>query len=104
FIPNTDFESIPNLKYLAYDPIGLFASKGNWVNNSKELAFDLAKQAIANPALEKSIVVNASLYQNAGANHVQQIAYALAHANEYLQNFGAEAASKIYFKLAVGGN
>lgn len=104
FIPNTDFESIPNLKYLAYDPIGLFASKGNWVNNSKELAFDLAKQAIANPALEKSIVVNASLYQNAGANHVQQIAYALGHANEYLQNFGAEAASKIYFKLAVGGN
>ena len=44
------------------------------------------------------------MYQNAGANHVQQIAYAIAHGIEFLEKLGAEAAEKIYFKVAIGGN
>jgi methylmalonyl-CoA mutase len=34
----------------------------------------------------KTLSVNASIYQNAGANMVQQLAYALAHTNEYLNH------------------
>lgn len=103
-ITQTDFSTIPNLKYLAFDPIGILAETGNWIQKSKEKSLELAQKALDNPSLEKALVVNASLYQNAGANHVQQIAYALAHANEYLNLFGAKTASKLYFKVAVGGN
>jgi methylmalonyl-CoA mutase len=48
--------------------------------------------------------VNVDIYQNAGANIVQQVAYALAVANEYLTRFGAEIAQKIQFNFAVGNH
>ncbi|MDO9595073.1 MAG: methylmalonyl-CoA mutase family protein, partial [Lutibacter sp.] len=48
--------------------------------------------------------VNADIYQNAGANIVQQVAYALAVANEYLTRFGAEIAQKMQFNFAVGNH
>ena len=54
--------------------------------------------------------VDASLYQNSGASMVQQLAYALAHANEYLNHFkDKEVFSKgigesIQFNFAVGSN
>lgn len=102
-IENNDFKQIKNLKYLGLDVLGNFAQTGNWYKSEKE-DFDLAQQVLNDSSFEKSILVNASLYQNAGANHVQQIALALAHANEYLQKFGAESANKIYFKTAVGSN
>lgn len=102
-INDNDFSKIPNLKYLALDVLGNFARTGNWYKSEKE-DFDLAEKVLNDSSFEKSILVNASLYQNAGANHVQQIALALAHGNEYLQKFGADAAKKIYFKTAVGSN
>lgn len=102
-INDNDFSKIPNLKYLELDILGNFAKTGNWYKSEKE-DFDLAEQVLNDNSFEKSIMVNASHYQNAGANHVQQIALALAHGNEYLQKFGAEAAKKIYFKTSVGSN
>lgn len=102
FLEN-DFSKIKNLQYLGLDVIGNFASTGNWYKSQDE-DFELMKNAIQNKAFEKSIEINASLYQNAGANHVQQIAYAIAHGIEYLEKFGAETAEKIYFKVAIGGN
>ena len=98
-----NFSEIKNLKYLGLDVLGKFAETGNWFHSQEE---DLAlTQKILNEnTFEKSIEVNASLYQNAGANHVQQIAIAISHAVEYLENLGAEATSKLYFKVAVGGN
>jgi len=61
--------------------------------------------------------VDASLYQNSGANMVQQVAYTLAHANEYLNflfklkkdnelqdsNY-KELVKNMQFTFAVGGN
>ncbi|MGS0526282.1 methylmalonyl-CoA mutase family protein [Zobellia nedashkovskayae] len=49
------------------------------------------------------ISINAALYQNAGGTMVQQLAYALAHANEYLNHFGSNI-DTITFKVAVGSN
>lgn len=98
-----DFSTIKNLKYVGLDPIGQLAKTGNW-NQSQEEDFNFVKSVLKENQFEKCIEVNASLYQNAGANHVQQIALAIAHAVEYVENFGIEAASKIYFKVAIGGN
>lgn len=102
-IAENDFSKIPNLKYLGLDVLGNFARTGNWYKSEKE-DFDLVEQILNENSFEKSILVDASLYQNAGANHVQQIAFAIAHGNEYLQKFGTETAHKIYFKTAIGSN
>lgn len=98
-----DFSTIKNLKYVGLDPIGQLAKTGNW-NSSNEEDFNFVKTVLKENQFEKCIEVNASLYQNAGANHVQQIAFAIAHAVEYVENFGKEVVSKIYFKVAIGGN
>src|SRR5690606_37417162 len=99
----TDFSLIPNLKYLNLDVIGNFAKTGNWYRSQEE-DFGLAGEILRQSHFAKSIQINASVYQNSGANHVQQIAFAIAHGVEYLEKFGVEAGEKIYFKTAVGGN
>src|SRR5690606_4217855 len=98
-----NFSEIKNLKYLSLDVLGNFAATGNWFHSQEE-DLALTKKILTENTFEKSIEVNASLYQNAGANHVQQIAIAISHAVEYLENLGAEATSKLYFKVAIGGN
>ena len=103
FLHNAENSSLKNLQYLGLDLIGNLAKTGNWYQ-SQEQDFAWAQKAIGISTFEKSIVVDASLYQNAGANHVQQIALAVAHGVEYLEKLGVESASKIYFKTAVGGN
>ncbi len=99
----TNFNSLKNLKYVGLDVLGNFASTGNWYKSEQE-DFQLVEQILKENSFEKSIEVNASLYQNAGANHVQQIAIALLHGVEYLENLGSDAASQLYFKVAIGGN
>jgi len=49
------------------------------------------------------ISINAGLYQNAGANMVQQIGYSLAHANEYFNRIPT-INQTIVFEVAVGTN
>ena len=83
------------------DIIGSLAEVGNWFVNLKEDYKTL--EGIVN-TVENSISVSGDLYQNAGANMVQQLAYSLAHANEYLNHFGAENAHKIHFQFSVGSN
>jgi len=85
------------------DPIGQLAKDGNWYTTQEKNNFDtlniLSKEA---PSLSL-ISINSSLYQNAGANMVQQIAYSLAHANEYFNRI--EIITKpIVFQIAVGTN
>ena len=88
------------------DPIGHLAKSGNWYESMPSdinLVNDLAALNIDN-----LLSVDVSLYQNAGADMVQQLADALSHANEYLnilQEGGNLAKLKsIDFKVAVGGN
>src|SRR5690606_10380581 len=99
----TDFSLIPNLKYLYLDVIRNFDQTVNWYRSQEE-DFGLAGEILRQSHFAKSIQINASVYQNSGANHVQQIAFAIAHGVEYLEKFGVEAGEKIYFKTAVGGN
>ncbi|TYP97375.1 heterodimeric methylmalonyl-CoA mutase small subunit [Tenacibaculum adriaticum] len=83
------------------DIIGNLAKTGNWFSNLKEDHNQLEKII---SFTNNCIGVNVSTYQNAGATNVQQLAYALAHANEYLNHFGESIASKIHFNFSIGSN
>ncbi|MFV8334560.1 methylmalonyl-CoA mutase subunit beta [Flavobacterium sp. RSP29] len=85
------------------DPIGQLAKDGNWFTTKEKSNFDTLNLLSATTTSASLISINASLYQNAGANMVQQIAYSLGHANEYFNRI--EAINKpIVFEVAVGTN
>ena len=89
--------------YCNLDPIGHFAREGNWLTTSDKNNFetiDLISKATKNLSL---ISIDSGLYQNAGANITQQIAYSLAHANEYLNRL-PNIPKQIVFQVAVGTN
>lgn len=90
------------------DILGNFARSGNWFYNLKIDHEILESLVLANPS-EAITSTDVTLYQNAGANIVQQLAYALAHTNEYLNHFCSENISnkknfKINFNIAIGSN
>jgi len=87
--------------YFQIDSIGHLAETGNWFTNLSGDHQELEKIV---QHCNHSIGINASLYQNAGATIVQQLAYTLAHANEYLNHFGGEVASKTHINFSVGSN
>ncbi|MBA5628256.1 methylmalonyl-CoA mutase family protein [Moheibacter lacus] len=102
-LSKNNFASFKNLKYLGLDVLGHFAESGDWYRSEEE-DLALAEKLIDEGNFAKSVEVNASLFQNAGANHVLQIALAISQAVEYLETLGEKVAPKLYFKVAVGGN
>jgi len=97
--------------FLNIDIIGNLTKTGNWFYDQKEDHQILEK--IVNKAAKNTSVlsVDTSLYQNAGATTIQQVAYALAHGNEYINHLNNVIASKawqsrnqIQFHFAVGSN
>ena len=84
------------------DAVGTLARTGNWFHN-KEKDFEILA-AVTGSAADLS--VDATLYQNAGANIIQQLAYALAHANEYLNYFDNKSKDhlNLTFKFSLGSN
>jgi len=93
--------------HLNVDIIGHLAEDGNWHHNLKK-DHDLLTELTSLGTSDISIIgVDLSLYQNSGANMVQQLAYGLAHANEYLNHITSSTVEKsfpITFKVAVGSN
>ncbi len=87
--------------YIQVDIINNLVQSGNWFHNLKSDHLQL--ESIVNHC-DNSVGVDATLYQNAGATITQQLAYTLAHANEYLNHFGKDIASKFHFNFAVGSN
>jgi len=88
------------------DPIGALAKTGNWFHNEKS-DLQILKELIVEQPTQNLLGVNLSIYQNAGANIVQQLAYALAHANEYLNRVplqGGRQEPSITFHLSIGSN
>ncbi|MDO7171766.1 methylmalonyl-CoA mutase subunit beta [Mariniflexile sp. AS56] len=88
------------------DIIGNLARSGNWFHSIND-DFTKFKTIIKQT---KGFTIDATLYQNAGANMVQQLAYSLAHANEYLNaidgDFDTETKQtiQINFETSVGTN
>lgn len=102
------------IKYLSYkrakafynvDLIGNLARTGNWFYNLKR-DYELLDTLLQKNFDKNILSVDTTLYQNAGANIVQQLAYALAHANEYLNHLASEAKQSLNlsFHLAIGPN
>ncbi len=92
------------------DPIGQLAREGNWFKTKEKTNFDTINELIKVPLLgvRGLLSVDGGLYQNAGANMVQQIAYTLAHANEYFNRSDSYRNSKIeqpiVIEVSVGTN
>lgn len=88
------------------DIIGNLARSGNWFSNLK--ADHDTFTAIAKHT--NTLTVDTVLYQNAGANMVQQLAYGLAHINEYFNHLNdllspsEKQSFKPVFEIAVGSN
>lgn len=89
--------------YCNFDPIGQLAREGNWFTTSEKNNFDTLDLLFKNTANLNLLSVDLGLYQNSGANITQQIAYSLAHANEYLNRF-FDTAKSIVFQVSVGTN
>ncbi len=92
---NTEF-------FVQIDPIGRLAKDGNWFVNLEKDIEALNTIAIACSNIH-FLSIDGSLYQNAGANIVQQIAYMLCHANEYFNRI-ATINKPIIFQVATGTN
>lgn len=75
------------------------------VFNEKDATIDdqLAKELLAK-GFKRSICVDISLHQNAGAAIYQQLGIALAKTKELVEVYGAKIFNKLIFKIAVGGN
>ncbi len=96
--------------YVLLDPIGYLAKSGNWFNqdsNDLEILNEIMKQGESS-GQRSFLSIDTTIYQNGGANIVQQLAYGLAHANEYLnrsQDVISNLREKsVVFKVAMGPN
>ena len=92
--------------YFQIDPIGHLARSGNWYDS---LTSDFTVfNELLDLNIENLVSVDLTLYENAGADITQQLAYALAHANEYVnilhENGNLQKLKNIEFRVSVGGN
>ena len=97
-----EFAATNNAKCtIQIDPIGQLTKDGNWFDN---LDKDFEKlNIISAKATIPFITINNGIYQNAGANMVQQLAYTLAHINEYFNRIKS-INQPITIEVAVGTN
>ena len=83
------------------DPISQLVKDGNWFEN---LDKDLDKlKVIASNSTIPFLTISTGIYQNAGANIVQQLAYCLAHVNEYFNRI-SNINQTITLEVSVGTN
>ena len=85
------------------DPIGHLAKEGNWFVTNEKNNFETLELLSKSTKIISIISIDSGLYQNAGATMVQQIAYSLAHANEYFNRI-APIYTPIVFQVSVGTN
>lgn len=105
------FKQIPEFSkktqiYFQTDIISHLSRSGNWFTNlqadHEQFEF-IVKQT-------HSLSISMDLYQNAGANMVQQLAYGMAHTNEYLNYLNSKLsdndknAVEVIFNVSVGSN
>jgi len=87
--------------FIQVDPIGQLIKEGNWFENLEK---DFEKlNTIAPKTTIPFLTISSGIYQNAGANIVQQLAYTLAQANEYFNRISA-INQPIAIEVAVGTN
>lgn len=97
--------------FIQNDPIGQLAKDGNWFENLEkdfEKLNIIAKnshplEGCPTGGVASFLTISSGIYQNAGANLVQQLAYTLAQANEYFNRI-PNINQPITIEVAVGTN
>ena len=97
--------------FIQNDPIGQLAKDGNWFENLEkdfEKLNIIAKnshplEGCPTGGVASFLTISSGIYQNAGANIVQQLAYTLAQANEYFNRI-PNINQPITIEVAVGTN
>ena len=89
---------------ISCDPVGLLVKSGNWEYSMDNDLNSLKNKINILTNFKNSIIVESGLYQNAGANIFEEIAFSLSHANEYLNFLNGDIANKIAFNISVGSN
>ncbi len=96
----------PSGIYFHLDIIGRLVKSGNWFR-SKETDIEMIRTLLDKTGKRQGVHflgADGSLYLNAGANRVQQLAYTLSHAHEYLHMFGESLSGPPIFTMAVGSD
>ncbi|MFX0555772.1 methylmalonyl-CoA mutase subunit beta [Maribacter sp. CXY002] len=92
--------------YILVDIVGNLSRSGNWYYNLNQ-DHGIIDRLLKLERLQY-LSVDVALYQNAGANLSQQLGYAMAHANEYLEKYHdngkLDQLKGFVFKIAVGSN
>ncbi len=97
----TLFFSNPELANLTTAETNQFVSLVDVFSKDASIEEALA-QSLLNNNFKRNIGVDVSLYQNAGASLVQQLAIALAKTKDLVEKFGSEILEKLSFKFAIG--
>ncbi|MCB7479782.1 methylmalonyl-CoA mutase subunit beta [Christiangramia sediminis] len=97
--------------FLQTDIIGKLARTGNWFDNLKSDHEELDKIIKNSKNFESLVSINLGLFQNAGANIPQQLAYSIAQATEYFNDLAELDLSddfkkefKFQFKVSTGSD
>ncbi len=88
--------------YIQLDPINQLAKDGNWFTDLRT-DFDLLNQIKSSCTSVNFLSIDGTLYQNAGATMVQQIAYIASHATEYFNRIPSLSGT-IVVEVAVGSH
>ncbi len=98
-------ETLQSRLYLGLDPLGHLAKTGIWYNN-QSVDLELVKSRLqTSTQYLNQISIDVGLYQNAGANMVEQLALGLSHVNEYLNlTEGTSQLTSVVFEVAVGSD
>ncbi|MFN4764262.1 methylmalonyl-CoA mutase subunit beta [Gillisia sp. Q332] len=103
FLSGKNHQIVPQV-----DIIGNLARSGNWYFNLPKDHEIMTEILAAGDKFRSILSIDATLYQNAGATIPQELAYSLAHANEYLNHFSTsekiEKGQEIQFLIAEGNN
>lgn len=88
--------------YILLDPINQLAKDGNWFTDLNS-DFNVLNQIKSTCTAVNFLAIDGTLYQNAGATMVQQIAYIASHATEYFNRI-ENLSGTIVVEVAVGSH
>lgn len=88
--------------YILLDPINQLAKDGNWFTDLNS-DFNVLNQIKSTCTAVNFLAIDGTLYQNAGATMVQQIAYIASHATEYFNRI-ENLSGTIVVEVVVGSH
>ena len=92
-----------NNLYILHDVLGHLAATGNWFTNM-EADLKAMNDVFNNNRSVRLFTIDVSFYQNAGANRMQQLAYALAQAKEYVERVPDIRQQEPVFTVSIDTN